>query len=85
MYTYIQGHGSYPAEYVTVRKADGGRCLPLDPNHTHFFLADDGTVGKRDAEEHFRDDLLHEWLDQNNRQFGMYTVNIFYLITVMIK
>lgn len=66
----MQGHGSHPAEYVTVTKANG-RYLPLDPNHTHFLLADDGTVGKRDAEELFRYDLLHEWFDQNNRQFGM--------------
>ncbi|RDD38222.1 Transient receptor potential cation channel subfamily M member 3 [Trichoplax sp. H2] len=55
------GHGCYPAKCVAVRKA-AGRFLPLDPFHTHFILADDGTIGQRKAEEILRQNLENELL-----------------------
>ncbi|RDD38233.1 Transient receptor potential cation channel subfamily M member 5 [Trichoplax sp. H2] len=57
------------AEYVATREGTGG-SLPLDPNHTHFILADDGTNGKRKAEEILRNQLILEWLKQNKRRLG---------------
>ncbi|RDD38223.1 Transient receptor potential cation channel trpm [Trichoplax sp. H2] len=64
------GSGSYPAEYVAVRKGVQ-RYVPLDPNHTHFILADDGTTGQRAAEEVLRKELTKEWRKKNKQSLGL--------------
>ena len=44
-------------EAKQAKKCEGLKFSPLDHNHTHFLLVDDGTVGKPGGEIKFRTDL----------------------------
>ena len=44
-------------EAKQAKKCEGQKFSPLDHNHTHFLLVDDGTVGKPAGEIKFRTDL----------------------------
>ncbi|KAH3872329.1 hypothetical protein DPMN_035544, partial [Dreissena polymorpha] len=48
--------GLFPAHYLDVSEVQG-RDIPLDHNHTHFLLVDDGTEGKFGAEITFRSEF----------------------------
>lgn len=50
--------GCWPANYTSVASSNlSGRDCPLDPNHTHFILADDGTSGMYGMEIGLRSEL----------------------------
>ncbi|CAI9735208.1 transient receptor potential cation channel subfamily M member-like 2 [Octopus vulgaris] len=49
--------GSWPAEYYITDDESCSRTCPLDPNHSHFFLVDDGTSDTFGVEIDFRKTL----------------------------
>ena len=70
--------GCWPANYTSVASSNlSGRDCPLDPNHTHFILADDGTSGMYGMEIGLRSELERAISNSPTVERGMF--DMFYL------
>lgn len=54
LYNFFQDKGLFPANYSIDALTDSKRTSPLDHNHTHFLLVDDGTEKHQGREGDFR-------------------------------
>ncbi|XP_070208359.1 transient receptor potential cation channel subfamily M member-like 2 [Littorina saxatilis] len=53
----LQKNGRKPLTYIMPGEMSDSHCAPLDHNHTHFLLVDDGTERQPGGEIDFRSDL----------------------------
>ncbi|KAL2101143.1 hypothetical protein ACEWY4_002904 [Coilia grayii] len=70
----VNAQGSFPARYYVQNTSQDSRCL--DNNYQAFLLVDDGSVGRRGAEMHFRANLEDYISHQRTGIWGSGSIDI---------